>query len=328
MHFAFTEDQLLFKEGLREFLAGECTAADVRVAWENEAGRVPGLWNKLAELGVVGLTAPESAGGMGLGEIDLVGLMEEMGRSAVPEPIIEHTSVAIPALAEAGKTEVLAAAAIGEATVTVVNPRAPYALHGADADWIIVEIDGELRLGASDSLPMEHQPALDGSRRLYRLDVPRGWGEPLDANPALAFDRGALATASQCVGLARHLIETTVAYVSYRHQFGKPVGTYQAVKHHLANAAMAVEFAAPVVAYASWACANNVPERSREVSMAKVLASDAVDLAAEHALQCHGAIGYTYEYDLQLWLKRAWALSAAWGDAGWHRDRVGRALGI
>jgi alkylation response protein AidB-like acyl-CoA dehydrogenase len=143
-----------------------------------------------------------------------------------------------------------------------------------------------------------------------------------------AADRGALAAAAQCVGIAQHLIDVTVEYVGQREQFGKVVGSYQAVKHHLANALIAVEFARPLVYVAAYAIANSTPHRAREVSMAKAVASDAVDLAARIALQCHGAIGYTFEYDLHLWMKRGWALSAAYGDAAHHRARVATELGI
>lgn len=328
MQFSFTEDQALFKAAVTDIFTSECTPEHVRAAAQSDTGRVPGLWSLLAETGVVGLTAPESAGGLGMNEVDLVGLLEQAGRFVVPEPLIEHTAVAVPALAEAGQNDVLSAASAGTELVTVVNPLVPYALAGGDATWLIAEISGELRLGPVEGVDLEAQPALDRTRRLFRPTLPTGWGERLDADPERAFDRGAVAASSVAVGIARHLITATVEYVSERHQFGKPVGTYQAVKHHLADAAKAVEFAAPVVAYAAWSVAENTADRSRDVSMAKVLASDAVDLAARHALQCHGAIGYTEEYDLQLWLKRAWAISASWGSAGWHRNRVGLALGI
>lgn len=328
MQFSFTEDQQLFKDAVTDIFIRECTPTHVRAAADSDSGRVPGLWELLAETGVVGLTAPEASGGMGMTDVDLVGLLEQAGRFAVPEPLIAHTAVAIPTLAESGRDDVLAAIASGAELVTVVNPQVPYANAAADATWLIAEVRGELRFGPVNEVMLDAQPALDKTRRLSRVEIPTGWGEALDADPARAFDRGAVAAASTAVGIARHLITATVEYVSARHQFGKPVGTYQAVKHHLADAAKAVEFAAPMVARAAWSVAENIPERSREVSMAKVLASDAVDLAARHALQCHGAIGYTEEYDLQLWLTRGWAMSASWGSANWHRNRVGVALGI
>ena len=124
------------------------------------------------------------------------------------------------------------------------------------------------------------------------------------------------------------LLDETVAYVGDRHQFGKPVGVNQAVKHHLADVGKAIEFARPMVERAAWALSMSAPDALEAASMAKLLASEAVDLACRSSLQCHGAIAYTVEYDLQLWLKRGWALAAAWGSALDHRDLIGRSLGI
>src|SRR5207248_3327177 len=127
-------------------------------------------------------------------------------------------------------------------------------------------------------------------------------------------------------GLSAHLISVTVEYVKVRRQFGSPVGSFQAVKHMLASAHLALEFARPLVYRAAWSMAEREPDRSIHVAMAKAQASDAATLAARVALQCHGAIGYSFEYDLHLWMKRAWVLGTAWGDARWHRARVGRAI--
>ena len=146
------------------------------------------------------------------------------------------------------------------------------------------------------------------------------WG----ANPIP--DRGAYATAAQLLGLADRMIELTVDYAKERKQFGVPIGSFQAVKHHLANARLALEFARPLVYRAAYSVAHDDPDRSVHVSMAKAQASDAAMLASRVALQCHGAIGYTTEYDLHLYMKRAWALARAWGDASWHRRRIEQAI--
>ncbi|HEY7069860.1 MAG TPA: acyl-CoA dehydrogenase family protein [Acidimicrobiales bacterium] len=145
---------------------------------------------------------------------------------------------------------------------------------------------------------------------------------------ALALDRGAWATAAVLVGLGQRMVELAVTHVSERHQFGVPVGSFQAVKHQLADAHKDLAFARPAVHRASHSLATGSADRSRDVSMAKALAGDAAWRAGRVALQCHGAIGYTVEHDLHLYLKRTWALAKAYGDAGWHRDRVGRTIGI
>lgn len=142
------------------------------------------------------------------------------------------------------------------------------------------------------------------------------------------FDRAALGTSAQLIGLSRRMLDMTVAYVIERKQFGVPIGSFQAVKHHLADARLQIEFAAPAVYRAAWSLATNDPNAARDVSMAKAMASDCAHLVGRKALQCHGGIGYTVEYDLQLFLKRAWALEKLRGDAAWHRNRVGEALGI
>ena len=146
-------------------------------------------------------------------------------------------------------------------------------------------------------------------------------------------NRGALSAAAQAVGVAQKLLEMTVSYVSERKQFGKPVGTNQAVKHHCSDMAILIEFARPLVQVASWAIDNERSPTenftvSGEVSAAKALASEAVELACRSALQCHGAIGYTVEHDLQVWLKRGWILASTWGDALFHRRRLGKILGL
>jgi alkylation response protein AidB-like acyl-CoA dehydrogenase len=137
-----------------------------------------------------------------------------------------------------------------------------------------------------------------------------------------AADHGAWATAAVLVGVADRLVTMAAEYASARMQFGKPIGSFQAVKHHLASARIRLEFARPLVYATAWALDEGEPDSARRVSMAKSAASDAASLAASVALQVHGAIGYTWEHDLHLWMKRAWSLAAAWGDAGWHRSRL------
>jgi alkylation response protein AidB-like acyl-CoA dehydrogenase len=168
----------------------------------------------------------------------------------------------------------------------------------------------------------EPQPSVDRARRLVRVaDLGEPTGEVQDP-----FDRMAFGTAAVLVGLARRLVDMTVEYAKERQQFGQPIGGFQAVKHHLASTHLAIEFAAPAVYRAAWSLATGQPTVRRDVSMAKAMAGDAAEQAARVALQVHGAIGYTFESDLHLWMKRVWALSPAWGDAAFHRRRVADAV--
>ncbi len=341
MRFAFTEDQLALRDAVRDLLARECPPAAVRAAWDEPAGRVPGLWSRLAEMGVVGALASEGHGGMGFSALDLVLLLEESGRAVAPEPLVGVAAVAIPLLEEIGgdlAAEWLPAITSGEAIVAV-------GLDGASrerstADGMLVE-DADaaalLLLAAGDEvhavlrtdLDVVPQRSVDGSRRVAHLDwapTPAtrvAGGARGRALADAAFDRGAFGTAAVLVGLGAAMLEQAVEYAKEREQFGRPIGSFQAVKHHLANAALRLEYARPIVHRAAHTLARG-GERARDASMAKAYASEAAHGAARSSLQVHGAIGYTVEHDLHLFLKRTWALEAAWGDAPQHRERVAR----
>lgn len=334
MDFRFTDDQELFAATVRDILANECPPAAVRAAWESHTGTVDGLWATLAATGVIGMTAPEDHAGLGMGEIDLVLIMEELGWAACPEVVLEHTAVALPLLAETGtddqRARWLAPAAAGELRLScslgsrLVN-------GAAQADALILRSGDDLHLVPVADVALVAQPAVDETRRLATVDWAPSAATRMDADPAAverAQHRAAVAAGAQCVGIAQRLLDFTVAYVQERRQFGSPVGVNQAVKHHLADVGKAIEFARPMVYRAGWALTAGAPDAAQAASMAKAMASDAVDLACRSSLQCHGAIAYTVEYDLQLWLKRGWALAAAWGTAAHHRDLVGRSLGI
>lgn len=328
MDLTFTDDQEAFRDAVADLLADRCTPTDLRAAWEGETPWDADRWAALAEMGVLGATVPEADGGLGLALVDVVLLLEEAGRVALPDPLADTVAVAAPLLAVAGGDGASWAARIaaGDARVVTALDGETWVAGGAEAD-LVLERDGDALVGYADA-EWEVQPSVDGARRLAR----RTGGPPalrvdgLAAELDTAFDRGVTATAAQLVGAARHLIDTTVTYAQERHQFGQPIGGFQAIKHHLADALLAVEFAAPPVYRAAWSLDHGAPTASRDASMAKAMAGDAAELATRVALQVHGAIGYTFEYDLHLWMKRVWALAAAWGDADRHRARVAAAV--
>lgn len=326
MDFSFTDDQLAFRDAVRDLLEKECPASVVREAWTNETGRTAssdggGVWSHLAEMGVLGLLAPEAAGGLGLTDLDLVLILEECGRAGLPEPVVEHAAVGVPLLDDP------AAAVAGEVTVTAVFADEMVVPWGESADLLLLHHEGTLHLAERDAVTLTPIESVDGSRRLTAVEWDPADATALDGAVApLAFDRGALGTAAMLCGLSERMLSMTVEYTKERTQFGVAIGSFQAVKHHLADARIALEFAQPLVYRAAWSTANGDEERALHVSMAKAKASSAALLAGRAALQCHGAMGYSYEYDLHLFLKRAWVLAAAWGDARWHRARVRRAL--
>jgi alkylation response protein AidB-like acyl-CoA dehydrogenase len=151
-------------------------------------------------------------------------------------------------------------------------------------------------------------------------------GEPARRLLDAALDRGALAVSAQLLGIAQRLVDEAVAYARKREQFGQAIGSFQAIKHMLASVQVKIEFARPLVYRAAVSVARSVPTRAVDVSQAKSAAGDAALLAARTALQVHGAIGYTWEVDLHLWMKRAWALEGAWGSRLWHRRRIASAV--
>jgi alkylation response protein AidB-like acyl-CoA dehydrogenase len=346
VQFAFTDQQTEFRDAVRQVLAKECTPDDVRAAFEAPAARGP-RWSVLAELGVTGLSVPEDHGGLGLGLVDLVLLLEEAGRVALPEPLLETTALAAPLIAELGGEGSASSAisassatwlegiASGSVAAAVAEPRpGTRAVAGADgADLFVLYAPGddagpEIHLVTPDRVTVTPVPTLDPSRR---LGLPEWTPTPesrLASGPAAhagvqrTVDRASVGTAAHLLGLSDRMITMTAEYAKARHQFGKPVGSFQAVKHLLAGAQVKLEFARPVVYAAAWSLDRGEPTASRSASTAKAAASDTASEAARVALQVHGAIGYTWECDLQLFLKRAWALAEAWGSAADHRQRV------
>ena len=322
MEFGFDDDQLAFRDAVRDLMAKECPPSVVRAAWTNADGRSGGepsggAWRALGAMGVLGALVPESAGGLGLTEVDVVLLAEETGRAALPEPFVEHVFVGAR-LAVDDHPGVVS----GEVTVTAGDPLIPWA---AFADVVIrLEPDPVIALGAGAKF--DAVSSVDGARRLARL-VDATESRPLTREElSSAFWRGNLGYAAQLLGLSRQMLDMTVAYTMDRKQFGAPIGSFQAIKHQLANVRIGIEFAAPLVYRAAHSLATDAPDAAVHVSMAKAQTADVAKLAARTALQSHGAIGYSYEYDLHLWMKRAWALAGAWGDAAWHRERVARAI--
>jgi len=346
MHFAFTDQQLEFRDAVRQVLAKECTTDDVRAAYDAPSARSP-RWATLANVGVVGLAVPDSHGGLGLGFVDLVPLVEEAGKVALPEPLVESAGLAAPLLADLERvapddTRIgswLDALAAGELTAAVADHRHPgLPIAGAvGADLLLLVADGgpdgpELHGLDAATVAVTPVPSLDPTRRLGTPvwtpspESVLASGSSAASLLAATSNRAAVVVGAELLGLADAMITRTSTYAKDRQQFGKPIGSFQAVKHLLAGAQVLLEFARPVVYGAAWALDAGSPDASRAASVAKAYASEAAVEAARVALQVHGAIGYTWECDLHLYLKRTWALSEAWGSAGDHRARLLDAL--
>jgi alkylation response protein AidB-like acyl-CoA dehydrogenase len=319
--FVPSPEQRDFAASLRELLSAADVPAVAR-AWA--AGDfAPGrkLWRRLADTGLHALGLPEEHGGFGAHPVDLMMAFEELGRAAVPGPFVESVAVLPALLGGTPAAERMADLAGGELVATVaIPPRVPFALDAVAADLILL-VDGT----AVRTAVVGREPAsIDAARRIADVTPAELVAEPVD--PARALNLGALATAAQILGAGDALLAKASTYAKQREQFGRPIGQFQAVKHLLADALVGLEFARPLLYAAALALADGAPTLSRDVSAAKVSCTDAAYAAARASLQVHGAIGYTSEYDLVLWLTKVRALVSAWGTQAEHRARVAEAL--
>ena len=335
MHFGFDDDQIAFRDAVRDLLDKECTPATVRAAWDAPAGDLDrGVWDRLSEMGVLATLVPEAADGLGLDEQALVLVLEEAGRAGLPHSLVETAAVAAPLVAGDGSGPGPAGVPDAHGLGMVASDLGgPHVACAADADWLLLQdrATGALHLVDPAATVLTPVATVDGARRAATVDwqpAPETLATDDPVAVALALDRGAFGTAAVLVGLGQRMLDLTVAYVTERRQFGVPIGSFQAVKHHLADALKELAFARPAVYRAAHSLATSADTRARDVAMAKAMASDAAWFVGRRALQCHGAIGYTVEHDLQLYLKRTWALSKAWGDASLHRTRVAESIGI
>jgi alkylation response protein AidB-like acyl-CoA dehydrogenase len=304
MRFSFSDDQRAFADGLREMLDRECPLSVVRGVWDDGSGHSPALWARLDEMGVLTMLVPEADGGMGGSMVDAILLLQELGRAGVPGPVIEH---------------MVAARWMGtEAPATTWVDGEPYVAHAAVAGAILTPT-GVLR-----DYDVAAVDGVDGGRTLAR--VSGGTVTPADVPTDAVRDELTVATASFLIGLGERMIDIAGEYARQREQFGKPIGAFQAVKHLLANALLEIEFAKAPTYRAAWSVSTGAATVERDVSMAKVMANEAAYRAGRAAMQVHGGIGYTWEADLQLLMKKAWALSRAHGATRAHRQRVAAAV--
>lgn len=317
MNFEIDEQQRDFAASIDAALGAADVPAAVR-AW-GEGDTAPGrkVWSQLADLGVTALMVPEKFDGIEAHPVDLVVALERLGRWNVPGPVAESVAVAPVLLADDDRSAALAA---GELIATVAAPPlVPRAVNADTAGLILLAEDGSV---SNASAGAEHE-SVDPSRKLFEVSA-SGNGKAADV--ARAFEFGALATSALLVGAAQAMLDASVEYAKQRSQFGTVIGTYQAIKHKLADVLIAVELARPLVYGAALSLADGSTDTGRDVSAAKVAAADAALLAARSSLQTHGAIGFTQEHDLSLLLLRVQALRPAWGDPTWHRRRVLEAL--
>jgi len=341
MDFTFTEDQLAFRDSMSRFLMTEAAPEMLREIWETDAGRSPELRGKIAAQGLMGLSVPEAEGGMGLGDVDWVLMTQELGYYAIPDSLADTAYVAAALLAglpagHAARAQWLPRIVDGSVRVAVGHPVNPWVADAHLADLLLLPhatpLGLELHGVLHDAVQLTPHASVDASRRLATVNWAPQAATRLcgaEAGQTLwdqALNRGALNVSGQLVGLAQRMLDMSVDYVAQRKQFGKAIGSFQAVKHHLADVATKIEFARPVLYRAAVALAQGDRHQDALVSHAKLAAADAAWTAARKGIQVHGAMGYTWEVDLQMFMKRAWVLDAAWGDRGFHKARLAKTL--
>ncbi len=368
MNFAFTAEQEELRETARAFLADQGGSEAVRAAMASELGHDPALWKRIgAELGWAAVSIPEAYGGLGLGAVELSALMEVMGEALLCAPFFSSVCLGANALLAAGseaqRQEHLGAIAEGQLVATLAHTDAAgarttarpeghafvlsgckrFVVDGHCADLLVVAAESpqglDLFAVPADTAGLERRrlPTMDQTRRLaevelrdVRVSATARLGEPGQGAAALAetLDRAAVALAAEQVGGAQRCLDASVAYAKEREQFGRPIGSFQAIKHKCADMMVAVEAARSGAYYAACVAAEDAPELPVAASLAKATASEAFFRCAADAIQIHGGVGFTWEYDVHLYFKRARAGEALLGTPDWHRERVARHLGL
>lgn len=336
MDFTFSEDQILFRDNIRSVFLKEVAPELLRELWETPDGRSKALWGLLTEQGLCAFSVPEKYDGMAMNDLDWILIAQEAGYFALPEPLLDTAwlgvgmLVDLPATAAADslRDEWLPRIAGGEARLAIGGPLNPLVADAHVADLLLLHHQGEVHAVPKSAVKLVANPSLEQSRRLFRIEwTPSPQTRVADAAQGKAIwdkavNRGCLAIAAQLSGLASRMLDISVDYSVDRKQFGKQIGSFQALKHYMADVAVKIEFAKPVIFRAAYSLNANQQRASVHVSHAFLVALEAALFAAKKGIQVHGAMGYTWEVDLQIFMKRAWVLAAAWGDKGFHKSRI------
>ena len=354
MEFGLSESQQILQASAREFFAGECPMARVRRLMDTDTADDGPLWSKLAEQGYTGIVFPEECGGVGLGTVELILLMEEAGRALLPGPFF--STVALAGI-------VLDACASGEQKKRYLAPicrgeaRSTLALLESSASWdpadvtmaavsgrlsgeklfvpdaavadsiVVVARDGVYVVNAkATGVSIAPMSGMDLTRKLYAVSFQNVAAEKLECTDGLArgLNRATAALVAEMVGGMQRTLDITVDYAKTRKQFGKPIGMFQAVQHQCADMYLETESSRSAAYYAAWALQEDTPDAATAVSIAKMYASDACRTVGNRGIQIHGGMGFTWENDLHVYYRRAKASETALGDATFHRERIAR----
>jgi alkylation response protein AidB-like acyl-CoA dehydrogenase len=371
VNFAFSEEQEELRKSVRRFLEDKSSEAEVRRLMETPEGYDPAVWTQMAQqLGLQGLAIPEEYGGSGFSYVELVVVLEEMGRALLCAPYFSTVALAANLLLTSGdedaKKDYLPGIASGDTIATVaftedsgrwdeagitmeategdggarLNGHKMFVIDGHTANLILVAArrSGSLILyaveGDAPGLTRTPLSTMDQTRKQARLefnDVParqiggddQGW-----ATLSKTLDLAAVALAAEQVGGAQKVLEMAVEYAKVRVQFGRPIGSFQAIKHKCADMLLEVESAKSAAYYAGWAAAEDNDELPVVASLAKAYCSDAYFHATAENIQIHGGIGFTWEHPAHLYFKRAKSSELMFGDPTYHRELLAQRIGI
>jgi alkylation response protein AidB-like acyl-CoA dehydrogenase len=355
----YSDTEEALRDSVRHLFAERCPPESVARAYDPVPQDFSGVWQTLAaELGVAGLLVPESLGGAGAGAREAAVVMEEIGRAVAPVPFLSSAVLATVALLRAGDTETVSGLAQGKLTAALVVPLStapgdPVAglslgadgLTGAvssvagaaEADVLVVPLAGpdglELHTVSRTAAGVQVSPllALDMTRPLANVRFSGAASArvgPADRAVADALATAAALLASEQLGVAQWCFDTTLAYAKQRKQFGRAIGSYQAIKHRLADLWFEVGAATAVARYAADTCARGEEDAATAAAIAQAYCSGIAVHAAEECVQLHGGIGMTWEYPAHLYLKRAKSDQLALGTAYRHRARLGKLINL
>ncbi len=378
MDFGFSEEQEMLRSSARDFLAKEVPMTAVRTMMEDEVGFSDVLWKRMSDLGWMGLILPEEYGGSGLDFVDLIVVLEEMGRVVLPGPFFSTVVLGGVALLEGGsdaqKQAVIPKLARGEVKLTLAQLE-PSGRWGADgvaleatpsgggfvlrgtklfvpdahvADQLIVAGRAPGSTGAQGvslflvdakarGVKTTQLKTMDQTRRLAEvvLDGVTVGADQVLGTPGQGWalldrivDRGKVGLCAEMCGGAQRVLDMSVEYAKVREQFGKPIGSFQAIQHKCANMLVEVESSKSVTYYAAWAVANDVAEAPLAAAMAKAYCSDAYRHVSGEGIQIHGGIGFTWEHDMHIYFKRAKSSEVTFGDATWNRELVAQHIDL
>lgn len=353
MQFGLSESQQILKDTARKFFANECPMAHVRQLMETDTAYDAALWQKLAEQGFTGIIFPEDFGGMGLGVVEMVLLMEEAGYALLPGPLFSTLMAGAVLQAcgsEAQQQTYLAKICNGQARSTVafleqngswnsaeleiasaagkLNGTKFFVTDAAAADFVLVVASGDVYVVDAKASGMKITPmkGMDLTRKIYSVQFSNTPAEKLSNGAGVdrALSIATAALAAEMTGGMQRVLETAVAYAKTRKQFGKPIGIFQAVQHMCADMYLETESARSAAYYAGWALQETAFDAYTAVSIAKMYASDASRTVGNRGIQVHGGMGFTWENDIHLYYRRAKASETMLGDAAFHRERIAR----